>query len=168
MSPSTTPGTAPDTRAAEPAPPVTGPAPHGTGASPDGFYHVCFAVPDLEAAMDELRGLLGVTFADPTHSVLGDWEYSIAITAQAPHIELVCGGKGSPWETETPRFHHLGWWAACLDDTISEWQEAGASMAFDGRDHGRRFAYLDTPHSGVTLEAVDLVQREDFLRRWAR
>lgn len=150
------------------APQVTEAVSSGAASAPDGFYHVCFAVPDLAAAMDELRDLLGVTFAEPTHSVLGEWEYSIAITAQAPHIELVRGGVGSPWETETPKFHHLGWWAACLDDKISGWEEAGAAMSFDGRDHGRRFAYLDAPHSGVRLEAVDLAQREEFLRRWAR
>lgn len=136
------------------------------GQAPEGFFHVCFAVPDLEAAMDEPRGLRGVTFADPTHSVLGESECSIAITAQAPHIGLGHGGKSSPWETKAPRFHHLGGWSACLDDTIRGWEEAGAPLACDGRDHGRRFAYLDAPASGVTLEAVDLVQRADPLRRW--
>lgn len=134
---------------------------------PNGFYHVCFAVPDLDAAMHELTDLLGVRFGEPVRDRLGQWPYSLAFTDRAPHIELVSSVVGSPWETNTPTFHHLGWWTSCLADTIDSWTAApGTTMHFDGRKHGRRFAYVDAPHSGVRLEAVDSIQQGGFLERW--
>lgn len=135
---------------------------------PGGFYHVCFAVPDLEKAMTELSEMVGVTFGEPIRSQLGPWSYSLVFTREAPHIELVSSVEGSPWATDAARFHHLGWWTSCLPKTIETWSESGGTMHFDGREHGRRFAYSDAPHSGVRLEAVDSVQRPDFLARWAR
>lgn len=132
-----------------------------------GFYHVCFVVPDLDAAMRELTELVGVRFGEPVHDQLGPWPYSIVFTDQAPYIELISSIEGSPWETDTARFHHLGWWTSCLGDTIEAWGTQGARMHFDGRELGRRFAYVDAPHSGVRLEIVDAAQRDVFLRKWA-
>lgn len=135
---------------------------------PTGFHHVCFAVPDLRAAMDELTALVGVAFGRPLSSRLGPWPYSLAFTEQPPHIELISSVEGSPWETTTPTFHHLGWWSRCLPETIEHWTDNGGGMRFDGREYGRRFAYVDAPRSGARLEAVDSVQRSDFLHRWVR
>lgn len=131
-----------------------------------GFYHVCFAVSDLEKAMAELTEMVGVTFGEPIRSKLGPWPYSLVFTREAPHIELVSSVEGSPWEASAPAFHHLGWWTACLPETIEAWVADGGMVHFDGRDHGRRFAYIDAPWSGARLEAVDSSQRPDFLRRW--
>lgn len=133
---------------------------------PDGFYHICFAVPDLAKAMTELSDMLGVTFGTPVQSQLDGWPFTLVFTDQAPHIELICGGPRSPWETSRPVFHHLGWWTPDLAKTIADWAEAGGIPFFDGREHGRRFAYMDALNSGVRLEAVDLVQRDGFLDRW--
>jgi hypothetical protein len=123
-------------------------------------------VTDLKAAMAELTELTGATFGEPVHSRLEDWPYSIVFTQEAPHIELISSVPGSPWES--PGFHHLGWWTSCLPDTVEQWTEAGAALHFDGQDHGRRFAYVDAPKSGIRLEAVDAVQREGFLAQWAQ
>ncbi len=141
-------------------------APH-THLPEASFYHVCFAVPDLRAAMAELTELLGVHFNEPVHDQLGEWPYSLVITTAAPHIELISSVKGSPWEAATPTFHHLGWWSSCLDHTVDAWTNTG-TIHFDGRKEGRRFAYIDAPHSGLRLEAVDASQRADFLHRWMR
>lgn len=132
-----------------------------------GFYHVCFAVPDLRAAMDELTAMAGVSWGEPVHSELGDWPYSLVFSREFPHLELISSVEGSPWHVERPGFHHLGWWTDCLDELPRSWEAAGALPCFDGRDHGRRFLYADAPASGARLEAVDAKQREDFLRRWA-
>lgn len=131
-------------------------------------YHVCFAVPDLEAAMDELHQMTGATFGSPRESTLGPWSYRIAFTDRFPVIELIQGSPGSPWHTDAPRFDHLGWWSPDLDTTASCWSQAGAAMAFDGREHGRRFLYMHAPSSGVTLEAVDATQKADFISAWIR
>lgn len=133
---------------------------------PGGFYHVCFAVPDLEEAMAELTEMVGVTFGEPIHSQLGPWPYSLVFTREAPHIELVSSVAGSPWDIGEPGFHHLGWWTSCLPETIEAWTESGGTVHFDGREHGRRFAYVDAPRSGARLEAVDSAQRPDFIKRW--
>ncbi len=130
------------------------------------FYHVCFTVPDLDAAMQELTDLLGARFGKPVHSKLGSWPYSIVFTDTAPHIELISSVAGSPWYATTPQFHHLGWWSHCLDNTTNSWIDKGAISYFDGRDHGRHFTYVDAPHSGVRLEAVDMVQKAAFLQQW--
>lgn len=132
-----------------------------------GFYHVCFAVPDLDEAMAELTAIAGVTFGEPISSQLGPWPYSLVFTHQSPHIELISSVEGSPWEASAPAFHHLGWWTPCLPETIESWTEAGGNLHFDGREHGRRFAYVDAPKSGARLEAVDSTQQADFLERWA-
>lgn len=143
--------------------------PQETSAPPPGsesFSHVCFAVPDLEAAMAELEEMLGVTFGDPVRSTLGEWPYSLVFTREFPHIELIRSMAGSPWAVDAPTFHHLGLWTSCLPDTLAAWTQQGGSMVFDGREHGRRFAYVDAPRSGARVEAVDIAQRPDFLAQW--
>lgn len=125
-------------------------------------------MPDLDAAMTELIEMTGVRFGEPVHDCLGEWPYSLVFTDTAPHIELIVSVSGSPWETDVPRFHHLGWWTSCLPDTVDSWSESGGEVQFDGREHRRRFVYVDAPRSGVRLEAVDAVQREGFLRRWTQ
>ena len=131
------------------------------------FYHVCFTVPDLEAAMTELTDLVGVTWGEPIRSQFGDWPYSLAFSTVAPHFELISSVVGSPWHSEQPGFHHLGWWSHCLDETLAGWVDRGAEPLFDGRHHGRRFGYVDAPASGVRLEAVDIGQRKAFVQRWS-
>ena len=130
------------------------------------FYHVCFAVPDLSSAMNELTGMVGLAWDEPQHLSLGDWPYSLVFSRQFPHIELISSVEGSPWHTAQPIFHHLGWWAGCLGTTQQRWHDAGGLDYFDGRDHGRSFLYTDAPASGARLEAVDIAQRAGFLRRW--
>lgn len=134
----------------------------------DGFYHVCFAVPDLEAAMDELTTMVGVRWGTPARGRMGPWPYSIVFTDRRPHFELIASVAGSPWEAPVPRFHHLGWWTSCVSDTADAWTGSGGSMSFDGREHGRRFVYVDAPQSGVRLEAVADSQRPSFVEQWAR
>lgn len=134
---------------------------------PTELYHVCFAVPSLEDAMHELTAMIGVSWGEPVRDRLGAWPYALVFSAEAPHLELVASTPDSPWGCAAPTFHHLGFWTHCLDDTVDSWLGDGGAMFHDGRQHGRRFAYVDAPRSGVRLEAVDDAQREGFLRRWA-
>lgn len=134
----------------------------------DSFYHVCFAVPDLQAAMDELTTITGVGWGTPVHDRLGDWPYSLVFTDQPPHIELISSVEGSPWHTPTPQFHHLGWWTSCLPDPTGSRLHDTATMYFDGRHFGRHFVYLDAPRSGARIEQVDNIQRQSFLNQWSR
>lgn len=131
-------------------------------------YHVCFAVPDLDAAMRELTAALGVSWGEPVESRLETWDYRLVFSREQPHIELISSVAGSPWEAIAPRFHHMGFWASCLDSALRTWEDAGGTMFYDSRTQGRRFGYVDLPASGVRVEAVDEIQREGFLARWAR
>lgn len=135
---------------------------------PPSFYHVCFAVPDLRAAMDELADLVGVTWGEPVDSQLGDWPYTLVFSSRFPYFELVSSVKGSPWYVAKPQFHHLGWWSRCLSVTDGRWHEAGTRRFFDGRDHGRHFVYHDALASGLRLEAVDVSQQPAFIDQWAQ
>ncbi|MFD4369487.1 VOC family protein [Rhodococcus sp. NPDC058521] len=130
------------------------------------FYHVCFTVPDLTAAMDELTRMVGVSWGEPTESQLGPWPYTLVFSTEHPHFELVSSVEGSPWYSEKPGFHHIGWWSNCLDRTMASWAAHGGESFFDGRGYGRNFGYVDALASGVLLEAVGMQQREAFVRRW--
>ena len=130
-------------------------------------YHVCFAVPDLEAAMNELSAALGVRWGEPIRGLLENWDYSLVFSREAPHIELISSVPGSPWDTDSPCFHHMGFWTNCLDSTLDSWRDAGGEMFYDSRPAGRRFGYVDLPATGMRIEAVDDVQRTSFLSTWA-
>lgn len=66
----------------------------GVSSAPGGpgFYHVCFAVPDLDEAMAELTAIAGVTFGEPISSQLGPWPYSLVVQ-QADFLERWAGGR---------------------------------------------------------------------------
>ena len=74
---------------------------------------------------------------------------------------------GSPWDTDSPCFHHMGFWTNCLDSTLDSWRDAGGEIFYDSRPAGRRFGYVDLPATGMRIEAVDDVQRTSFLSTWA-
>lgn len=139
-----------------------------TPPTPASFYHVCFVVPDITAAMTELAALTGVQWGTPVEAVLDEWPYTIVFSTAFPHIELISGPPGSPWEVlDGPRFHHLGWWTNSLDTTACRWLTTGASPSYDGRPSGRSFAYFFAPSIGANLEIVDTSRQSDFHKTWS-
>ncbi|WP_274914570.1 VOC family protein [Streptomyces sp. WZ-12] len=75
------------------------------------FYHVCFVVPDMAAAIRDLGAAAGVEFSAPRADRIGEWDFRIAFTRGAPpHIELIePAAPGGPWDaSEGARFDHLG------------------------------------------------------------
>jgi hypothetical protein len=131
------------------------------------FYHVCFVVPDIPAAMAELTELAQVQWNEPTAAVLEEWSYTIVFSRQFPFIELISGPPGSPWDaTSGPRFDHLGWWSESLNSTACWWTTHGAEPRYDGRPAGRSFAYFFAPTIGENIEVVDTERQPDFLNNW--
>lgn len=132
------------------------------------FYHVCFAVPDLEAAMSDLASAGGIEWNPPRTDSLGDWPYRIVFSRTVPHIELIQGPPGSPWDTADsgPHFHHLGWWTHSLTSSARQLAEAGLPQAFDGCPYGRSFAYHRLDSIGARIEIVDIAAQPAFLRSW--
>ncbi|WP_066903920.1 VOC family protein [Millisia brevis] len=134
------------------------------------FYHVGFAVPDIEASMDLLSRAVDVTWNTPQSASLGPWAYRIVFTTEPPFIELIQGPAGSPWDTESsgPRFDHLGWWAASLDASADDWSgRCGLDMDYDGRTEGRSFAYFTAVALGTRLELVEADRMGAFLSAWS-
>lgn len=136
--------------------------------SPAPFYHVCFVVPDLPAAMRELSAAANVQWGAIRTGTLGDWQYELVISSHSPHIELISGPPGSPWDaSQGPRFDHLGWWSQDLEYTTARWERAGLPASFDACPLGRRFAYFDVPSIGARIEAVDASGQAAFHQAWS-
>ncbi|WP_428950326.1 VOC family protein [Streptomyces sp. cg35] len=132
------------------------------------FYHVCFAVPDIEPAMRDLQRAAGVTWSDPVSDRLGAWDYRIAFTQGGPpFIELIEGAPGSPWDAAAgPRFDHLGFWSSDVDRGSRRLTDAGFPVDFSGCPYGRPFAYHRMDSIGARVELVDLGRQAGFLRAW--
>jgi len=131
------------------------------------FYHVCFAVPDLEAAMGDLAAAVGIEWSPPQTDTLGDWSYRIVFSRTAPHIELIEGPVGSPWDAAGgAHFDHLGWWTHSLTGSAQQLAEAGLPQDFDGCPYGRSFAYHAVDSIGARIEIVDSAVQPAFLQAW--
>lgn len=122
------------------------------------FYHVCFAVPDLERAMADLSAAVGCSWHEPRHDQLGDWSYEVAFSEGGlPLIELIRGSEGSPWDASRgARFDHLGYWTTSVEAGTRRLANLGFPEAFSGCPYGRPFAInrVDSIGAGVELFAA--------------
>lgn len=131
------------------------------------YYHVCFAVPDLDAAMSDLSTAARIEWNPPRTDTLGDWPYQIVFSRTVPHIELIQGPPGSPWDTTSgAHFHHLGWWTHSMTGSTQQLTDAGLPADFDGCPYGRSFAYHRIDSIGARIEIVDIATQPAFLRSW--
>ncbi len=131
------------------------------------FYHVCFAVPDLEAAMGDLASAAGIEWSPPRTDTLGGWPYRIVFSRTVPHIELIQGPPGSPWDTtDSAHFHHLGWWTHSLSSSAHHLAAAGIPPDFNGCPYGRSFADHRIDSIGARIEIVDSAVQPAFLQAW--
>lgn len=138
------------------------------------FYHVCFAVPDLEAAMGDLTTAAGVRWSEPVAASIGEWDYRIVFTrggepaaAAPPFIELIEAAPGGPWgDTSKPRFHHLGWWTSDIEAGTDRLTAAGFPQTFTGCPYGRPFAYHHLDSIGAHVELVDADRQPAFIDAW--
>ncbi|MFG1694043.1 VOC family protein [Nonomuraea sp. NPDC049309] len=132
------------------------------------YYHVCFAVPDLAAAMRDLSAAAGVTWREPRDGRIGEWDYRIVFSAEGPaFIELIEAAPGGPWgDTSTPRFHHLGFWTSDVTAGAERLAASGFPETFSGCPYGRLFAYHRLGSVGADVELVDQRQQASFLEMW--
>jgi catechol 2,3-dioxygenase-like lactoylglutathione lyase family enzyme len=130
-------------------------------------FHICFAVPDLEQAMDDFTEFAGVRWQPIEHDELDAWSYRVAMSADDPFIELIEGPPGSPWDaSQGPRFDHVGWWCADLEATARQLGQAGHALTLDGRVHGRRFTYHQVDSVDARFEFVDVARRRRLMELW--
>jgi catechol 2,3-dioxygenase-like lactoylglutathione lyase family enzyme len=130
------------------------------------YFHVCYVVPDLEAAMEELSRVIGVRWQEPRDRASGDLRWRLVYSeGPLPFIELVEGAPGSPWHTtDGPTIHHIGRFTDDLDEGIRAFESAGGEIELDGREISGRWAYFRVPQSGALIELIEADDRE----RWER
>jgi hypothetical protein len=139
------------------------------GIDVTGFYHLCFAVPDLNVAMKELGRGLGVQWSTPRSGQLGEWDYEIVFSREGPpFFELIQGPLGSPWDaTAGPRCDHIGYWSRDLNHDKEELVKRGLAVDYDACPLGRAFAYHRLDSVGIRVELVDESYQTGFLESWA-
>lgn len=131
------------------------------------FFHVGFIVPDLDAAMEEFQGALGIEWRAPIDAIValrgpdGVMEasvYSVYSEGGPPAIELVESVPGTPLAGDGGvSFHHLGFWTDSLADSSRDLDVHGwpcqATVASTENDP-RRFTLQQSPH-GFYVELFD-------------
>lgn len=132
------------------------------------FYHLCFAVQDIERAMMDLTATMGVAWGEVGDGQLAGWDYRIVFSTDGPpFFELIEGPDGSPWDaTGGSRFDHLGYWSADLPGDREYLADRGAPVSFDACPYGRGFLYHHLPSIGANIELVDAAKQPDFIETW--
>jgi catechol 2,3-dioxygenase-like lactoylglutathione lyase family enzyme len=146
------------------------------------LFHVGIRVPDLDLAMDELGGSLGVTWSEvrenpaqtlwtPTDG-LQDIHLRYTYSAEGPqHIELLQGAAGSFWDgNDRSGAHHVGVWVDDVDGETDRligagWTLVGAQNDPDGDAGYGMFTYLQPP-SGLIVELVTRQGALAFFEQW--
>jgi hypothetical protein len=128
------------------------------------FYHVCFAVPDLRAAMDDLTRAVGCRWRDPWDGRLGENSFTTTFTTTGPpHIELVTATSG-PWSsTGGARFDHLGYWTSSITAASERLADNGFPEHFTGCPAGRPFIGHHIDSIGARIELFDRAAQPYFL-----
>jgi hypothetical protein len=131
--------------------------------SEETFYHVGLAVTDIEAAMRELSAARGLTWAKVTALTIEGHPLKFTYSVEGPpHIELIQGEPGGPWDASAgPHTHHVGQFTSDLRADRARIEEAGMKLDLAGRG----FTYHSGRLSGVTLELVAEGTRPTF-ERW--
>jgi hypothetical protein len=130
------------------------------------FYHVSFAVPDIEAAMHQLTEVVGVRWSPVLEDTFAGWQCRLTFTVgDGPAIELVTGPAGSPW-AGGPRFHHLAVWTEDVGQGSRRLAEQGYPVSFDACPLGRPYAYHEVPAVGALVELMDVSRQQHFLATW--
>lgn len=133
------------------------------------FYHLCFAVQDIEQASTDLTRVLGMAWGPVRAGQLGEWDYQIVFSAQGPpFFEVIQGSPGSPWDaTSGSRMDHIGYWCNDISSDKQRLAERGAPVEFDSCPYGRSFSYHRIDSVGVRLELVDTAVQAGFLDMWS-
>jgi hypothetical protein len=122
------------------------------------FYHVSFAVTDIEAAKTELANILGVTWRPTGARQFGEYSILTSMSLQGPpFIELIQGGKGGPWDvSQGSHMHHIGYSSEDVPGACEHFLASGLVVHFDPRSVGRPplFCYFKSPATGTILEIV--------------
>ena len=134
-------------------------------------FHIGIVVADLDAAMAELTRAAGLSWGEPIDRRTGEWDYRIVYSIEGPpHVELVEGAPGSPWDaSEGPRLDHAGWWIDNVSAEKERLEAIGLSVDADLRPlPGGRAVYMHAPATGLRFELNDSAGEAAFYERLGR
>lgn len=151
---------------------------------PTDVSHTGFVVDDVEATMEELGGVMDLSWAPLTRLTMNlrfadgprvvDMTFTYSV--QEPHLELLASVPDTPWvqsQGAAPiglqAAHHIGMWSDDVAADSRDLETRGAprlvTYEHDGEGaHG--FAYHRMP-SGLLVELVDRARVPDFERWYA-
>jgi hypothetical protein len=116
------------------------------------YWQTGVIVRDLDAAMNELGGALGLTWSKVAEYQFAGMQRRVAFSQEGPpYVELIEDGQADP----APRIDHLGWWSDDVEGDVERVRATGAEIVLDGRLHGRAFVLLRGGASGVGMELID-------------
>jgi hypothetical protein len=141
------------------------------------FFHYALIVPDLDPALEELSSLLGYEWGNIWEGVLAVYQpdtghreipMRIAMSAQPPHIEVIEGRAGTPWELSTTgsNIHHIAFYT---DDLDGESRDVATSFCpFEicgvGADGTLPSTFTYHQRGGLRVELVDRHRKSTALR----
>jgi Glyoxalase/Bleomycin resistance protein/Dioxygenase superfamily len=142
------------------------------------LVHIGIAVDNLDTAMLSVGAQLGLTWATPQLRRLSafwcgrPFEAEIWVTWSRegpPHVELVCGGSGTPWETgHGDVLHHLAYWTDDLAVEVERLRRDGCELELTGAAASgapSTFAYVRRP-AGLRIELMDRAVMEATFDGW--
>jgi catechol 2,3-dioxygenase-like lactoylglutathione lyase family enzyme len=130
-------------------------------------YHQGVRVPDLDQAMSELGGAMGLRWCEPQAREQAVWipdegpstiPLRFTYSAEGPqHVELLEGAPGSIWDgREQPGLHHVGVWSDNVAADTTAMLAAGWTLrlaqASPEEGYGA-FTYVQPP-GGLIVEFV--------------
>ncbi len=148
---------------------VTSLAKVGTGVAAMPFFHVGIVVEDIEAAMAELSGALGVRWRKPSISVYPEWTIKVVYSIEGPpFIELIEGTtNGGPWDVSNgPRIDHIGYYSEDVLKDRAHLAANGLPIDFDPEPFGKgtNYCYHCGPATGARIELVNIVRKASHER----
>jgi hypothetical protein len=145
---------------------------------PGRFFHVGYAVPNLESAMADLAEMFGLEWAaisersatiqDPQYGLI-EAEFRVAYsTTGPPHVEVIQSITPTMWTTDSSYLHHLGMWARDIEADSATLERRGMPRYAHGvsDDGGLRFVFHRNPY-GPLIELLPLAARPRF-EQWMR
>lgn len=126
--------------------------------APCPYYHVSFAVADIDQARSDLGPPLRVTWSDVASTEAAGWPIRVCYSLEGPpYLELIEGQPGSPWDaTEGTRFDHLGFWSTNIESDARRLARWGCTV----ESSTAKFAFVRGSQTSVRIELVtEQVQR---------
>ena len=135
----------------------------------ESFFHVGVIVPRLEAGLDHLSNILGLSWMPVTETQVPvtDWDTGVdhhvalrfAYSVEDPHLEVIEEVPGSVWVCNPgSNLHHIGFWSDDLPTESSRLHASTCPIEIAGYASSSERPALYTYHAdslGIRVELID-------------